>query len=231
MPGRVGMVSGLFFGFIFGIGGIGAALLGTLADWEGQRAQRVKTATPDLCGRPLQRHRAVKADGKVLTTERDRRARSFVKLLKERRARRGERPPNPSPVTISPALNRLSSDQRGNVWLHLPAASARQIGNPPVVVEPQPPLAAQVIEVIAGYLLKRFPAGGGTTSEAGQQPGSGAWGLRRRGRHAQHRHLSGFSKYTRRPRVCSWAVSASAWMAMMSGARACHATMQIVFAC
>jgi MFS transporter, FSR family, fosmidomycin resistance protein len=35
MPGRVGMVSGLFFGFIFGIGGIGAALLGMLADWEG----------------------------------------------------------------------------------------------------------------------------------------------------------------------------------------------------
>jgi FSR family fosmidomycin resistance protein-like MFS transporter len=35
MPGRVGMVSGLFFGFIFGIGGIGAALLGTLADWKG----------------------------------------------------------------------------------------------------------------------------------------------------------------------------------------------------
>jgi FSR family fosmidomycin resistance protein-like MFS transporter len=32
MPGRVGMVSGLFFGFIFGIGGIGAAALGFLAD-------------------------------------------------------------------------------------------------------------------------------------------------------------------------------------------------------
>lgn len=32
MPGRVGMVSGLFFGLIFGIGGIGAALLGGLAD-------------------------------------------------------------------------------------------------------------------------------------------------------------------------------------------------------
>ncbi|WP_342028367.1 hypothetical protein [Paracoccus aminovorans] len=32
MPGRVGMVSGLFFGFI---GGIGAAMLGGLADWEG----------------------------------------------------------------------------------------------------------------------------------------------------------------------------------------------------
>ena len=35
MPGRVGMVSGLFFGLIFGIGGIAAALLGTLADWKG----------------------------------------------------------------------------------------------------------------------------------------------------------------------------------------------------
>ena len=28
MPGRVGMVSGLFFGFAFGMGGIGAAVLG-----------------------------------------------------------------------------------------------------------------------------------------------------------------------------------------------------------
>lgn len=37
MPGRVGMVSGLFFGFIFGIGGIGAAVLGALADWQGIR--------------------------------------------------------------------------------------------------------------------------------------------------------------------------------------------------
>jgi FSR family fosmidomycin resistance protein-like MFS transporter len=35
MPGRVGMVAGLFFGFIFGIGGIGAATLGALADWTG----------------------------------------------------------------------------------------------------------------------------------------------------------------------------------------------------
>jgi FSR family fosmidomycin resistance protein-like MFS transporter len=35
MPGRVGMVAGLFFGFIFGIGGIGAATLGTMADWTG----------------------------------------------------------------------------------------------------------------------------------------------------------------------------------------------------
>jgi MFS transporter, FSR family, fosmidomycin resistance protein len=35
MPGRVGMVAGLFFGFIFGIGGIGAAMLGILADKQG----------------------------------------------------------------------------------------------------------------------------------------------------------------------------------------------------
>lgn len=35
MPGRVGMVSGLFFGLIFGVGGIGAAGLGGLADSMG----------------------------------------------------------------------------------------------------------------------------------------------------------------------------------------------------
>jgi FSR family fosmidomycin resistance protein-like MFS transporter len=33
MPGRVGMVSGLFFGIAFGLGGIGAAVLGEVADW------------------------------------------------------------------------------------------------------------------------------------------------------------------------------------------------------
>ncbi len=32
MPGKVGMVSGLFFGFAFGMGGLGAAVLGVLAD-------------------------------------------------------------------------------------------------------------------------------------------------------------------------------------------------------
>ena len=32
MPGRVGTVSGLFFGFAFGMGGLGAAVLGMLAD-------------------------------------------------------------------------------------------------------------------------------------------------------------------------------------------------------
>jgi MFS transporter, FSR family, fosmidomycin resistance protein len=33
MPGRVGMVSGLFFGLAFGMGGVGAAVLGEIADW------------------------------------------------------------------------------------------------------------------------------------------------------------------------------------------------------
>ena len=35
MPGKVGTVSGLFFGFAFGMGGIGAAVLGKLADTHG----------------------------------------------------------------------------------------------------------------------------------------------------------------------------------------------------
>jgi FSR family fosmidomycin resistance protein-like MFS transporter len=32
LPGKVGMISGLFFGFAFGMGGLGSALLGALAD-------------------------------------------------------------------------------------------------------------------------------------------------------------------------------------------------------
>ena len=35
LPGRIGMVAGIFFGFAFGAGGIGAALLGALADSAG----------------------------------------------------------------------------------------------------------------------------------------------------------------------------------------------------
>lgn len=35
LPGRVGMVAGLFFGFAFGMGAIGAAVLGLLADMRG----------------------------------------------------------------------------------------------------------------------------------------------------------------------------------------------------
>jgi FSR family fosmidomycin resistance protein-like MFS transporter len=35
IPGKVGAISGLFFGFAFGIGGVGAALLGGIADMKG----------------------------------------------------------------------------------------------------------------------------------------------------------------------------------------------------
>jgi FSR family fosmidomycin resistance protein-like MFS transporter len=35
LPGKVGAVSGLFFGFAFGMGGIGAAVLGGVADRHG----------------------------------------------------------------------------------------------------------------------------------------------------------------------------------------------------
>ena len=35
VPGKVGLIAGLFFGFAFGIGGIGAAVLGALADVRG----------------------------------------------------------------------------------------------------------------------------------------------------------------------------------------------------
>lgn len=37
VPGRVGLISGIFFGFAFGMGGIGAAVLGVLADSYGIR--------------------------------------------------------------------------------------------------------------------------------------------------------------------------------------------------
>ena len=33
LPGRVGLVAGMFFGFSFGLGGLGAAALGQIADW------------------------------------------------------------------------------------------------------------------------------------------------------------------------------------------------------
>jgi FSR family fosmidomycin resistance protein-like MFS transporter len=35
MPGKIGLISGLFFGFAFGMGGLGSALLGILADHKG----------------------------------------------------------------------------------------------------------------------------------------------------------------------------------------------------
>ena len=35
LPGRIGMVAGMFFGFAFGIGGVAAAVLGAIADVSG----------------------------------------------------------------------------------------------------------------------------------------------------------------------------------------------------
>ena len=35
VPGRVGMIAGIFFGFAFGMGGIAAAVLGVVADIKG----------------------------------------------------------------------------------------------------------------------------------------------------------------------------------------------------
>jgi FSR family fosmidomycin resistance protein-like MFS transporter len=35
LPGRLGLISGLFFGFAFGMGGIGSAVLGGIADRDG----------------------------------------------------------------------------------------------------------------------------------------------------------------------------------------------------
>lgn len=50
LPGRIGMVSGLFFGLAFGVAGIGAALIGTLADRYGITAVYHITAFLPLGG-------------------------------------------------------------------------------------------------------------------------------------------------------------------------------------
>ena len=46
LPGRVGLVAGMFFGFSFGLGGLGAAALGQLADWTS--IETVYKVTPFL---------------------------------------------------------------------------------------------------------------------------------------------------------------------------------------
>jgi FSR family fosmidomycin resistance protein-like MFS transporter len=49
VPGKVGMVSGLFFGLAFGVGGLGAALLGALADvWGIERVYDLCSYLPAL---------------------------------------------------------------------------------------------------------------------------------------------------------------------------------------
>ena len=66
MPGRVGAVSGLFFGFAFGMGGIGAAVLGVLADRDGIEFVYRLCAYLPLLGRrggALAQHRAAQRCG------------------------------------------------------------------------------------------------------------------------------------------------------------------------
>ena len=46
LPGRVGLVAGMFFGFSFGLGGLGAAAQGQLADWTS--IETVYQVTPFL---------------------------------------------------------------------------------------------------------------------------------------------------------------------------------------
>jgi FSR family fosmidomycin resistance protein-like MFS transporter len=46
LPGRVGLVAGIFYGFSFGLGGLGAAALGRIADWTSITA--VYQVTPYL---------------------------------------------------------------------------------------------------------------------------------------------------------------------------------------
>jgi FSR family fosmidomycin resistance protein-like MFS transporter len=49
LPGRVGMVGGLFFGFAFGMGGIGAVMIGWLADASGiERAFQLCALLPAI---------------------------------------------------------------------------------------------------------------------------------------------------------------------------------------
>ncbi len=60
VPGRVGLVAGLFFGFAFGVGGIGAAALGKLADVTSldSRVPRLLGAAGDWPAHgPAARHR------------------------------------------------------------------------------------------------------------------------------------------------------------------------------
>jgi MFS transporter, FSR family, fosmidomycin resistance protein len=50
MPGRIGLVAGIFFGFSFGLGGLGAAVLGELADHVGIRSVYIACAYLPVLG-------------------------------------------------------------------------------------------------------------------------------------------------------------------------------------
>ena len=60
LPGRIGTVAGLFFGFAFGMGGIGAAVLGELADHIGIDARLPALRLP-AAHRPADRPAAGRA--------------------------------------------------------------------------------------------------------------------------------------------------------------------------
>ena len=55
VPGRVGLISGVFFGFAFGMGGLGAAALGQLADRIGIEAVYAvsRSCPPSACSPPF----------------------------------------------------------------------------------------------------------------------------------------------------------------------------------
>ncbi|MCC0053756.1 MAG: MFS transporter, partial [Rhodobiaceae bacterium] len=49
MPGRIGLIAGIFFGFAFGMSGIGAAALGALADiWGIARVYQICAVLPAI---------------------------------------------------------------------------------------------------------------------------------------------------------------------------------------
>ena len=68
VPGRVGLISGVFFGFAFGMGGIGAAALGQLADRIGIEGVYALVRVPagDRSARrvPARRQSAVRRAGR-----------------------------------------------------------------------------------------------------------------------------------------------------------------------
>ena len=68
LPGRVGLVAGLFFGFAFGIAGLGAAALGKMADLT-SIALRLSRLLVPAADRPPDRPAAEPGDGLVAGEE------------------------------------------------------------------------------------------------------------------------------------------------------------------
>jgi len=88
---------------------------------------------------------------------------------------------------VSPALiGAHLGNQRGDVRLPrlVFAAQSRQMREWPIIIEPEPPLTAQISEMIGDHLFKRSRAGGGSAVEAWQELGNGGVGTLRSERHA-----------------------------------------------